>query len=57
MYLANLHAIITMRVGKSSLVITFTYTACVPGAHGGQERVLELLELELQMVVSHHMGA
>lgn len=27
---------------------------CVPGAHGGQKRVLDSLELELQMVVSCH---
>jgi hypothetical protein len=26
---------------------------CMPGAHGGQKRVLDLLELELQMSVSH----
>lgn len=28
---------------------------CVPGAHGGQKSVLDSLELELQMVVSHVM--
>lgn len=27
------------------------------GAYGGQERVLESLELELQTVVSHYVGA
>lgn len=29
----------------------------MPGAYRGQKRVLELLELELEMVVSHHVGA
>ena len=28
---------------------------CMPGAHGGQEK--DPLELELQMLVSHHVGA
>ena len=32
-------------------------TSCVFGACGGQKRALDALELELQMVVSHHMGA
>ncbi|KRY97581.1 hypothetical protein T11_4401 [Trichinella zimbabwensis] len=26
----------------------------MPGAHGGQKRASDPLELELQMVVSHH---
>lgn len=30
---------------------------CVPGAFGGQKRVLGLLGLEFQMVVSYHVGA
>lgn len=29
----------------------------MPGAHGGQKSVLDALELGLQMVVSHHVGA
>lgn len=31
--------------------------ACVPAVHRGQERVLDPLELELQMVVSQYVGA
>lgn len=30
---------------------------CVPGAHREQERALNILELEFQMVVSHCLGA
>lgn len=30
---------------------------CMPGALGGQKTVSEPLELELQVVVSHHVGA
>ena len=30
---------------------------CIPYAHGSQERALDLLELELRMVVSCHVGA
>jgi hypothetical protein len=29
----------------------------VPGAHGGQQGMCESLELELCMVISHHVGA
>ena len=32
-------------------------TMWVPGAHRGQKRALDHLELELQMAVSHHVGA
>jgi hypothetical protein len=32
-------------------------TTCMPRAHGGQKTVLDLLELDLQTVVSYHMGA
>ena len=32
-------------------------TMCVPGACGGQKRVSDPLELELQKVVSHRVGA
>jgi hypothetical protein len=28
----------------------------MPGAHGGQKRPLDPLELEAQMVVSYHVG-
>lgn len=30
---------------------------CVPGAHGVQKRTKEALELELQIIVSLHVGA
>lgn len=32
-------------------------TMCVPGACGGQRKVLDPPELELQVVVSHDIGA
>ena len=32
-------------------------SACVPGAYGGRKKVLDSLELELHMVVSHNIGA
>lgn len=32
-------------------------TSHVCRAHGGKQRVLDLLELELQLVVSYHVGA
>lgn len=32
-------------------------TKHVPGAYGGQERVLDSLELELQIVVSPYVGS
>ena len=32
-------------------------TVCMPDAHGGQRRALDLLKLELQMVVNHCVGA
>lgn len=34
----------------------YIYVPCVPGAHGGQERVLDLLKLELQTVVRNLIG-
>lgn len=36
----------------------YVYTPCVytPGACGGREKVPEVLELESQMIVGHHMG-
>ena len=33
---------------------TYLYT---PGPHGGQEKAMEPLDLELQVVVSHHVVA
>lgn len=32
-------------------------TTCFPSAHSGQKRVLDPLELELRMAVSHHVGS
>lgn len=32
-------------------------TMCTPGALGGHKRVLDPLELQLQMAVSHRVGA
>ena len=32
-------------------------TICIPAAQRGQKRASDSLKLELQMVVSHHMGA
>jgi hypothetical protein len=32
-------------------------TSCGPGTLGGQRKVFDLLESELQMAVSHHVGA
>lgn len=32
-------------------------TTCTPEVLRSQERVLEFLELELQMIMSHHMRA
>lgn len=33
------------------------YTICIPDAHGSQKRVSGTLELDLQIVVSHYVGA
>lgn len=32
-------------------------TTCMPGAGRGQKRAMHLLELELRMVVGHHVNA
>lgn len=32
-------------------------TLCVPGAYGGQRKVLDLLELDLQVFGSHYIVA
>lgn len=32
------------------------WTVCMPDHHGGQKRVLEPLELDLEEVVSGHVG-
>lgn len=34
----------------------YVQAMCVPSASGGQKRVLHLLEQELQMTMSHHVG-
>lgn len=33
------------------------FTKCASGVHGGQKRASDHLDLELQKVVSHDMGA
>lgn len=33
------------------------HTTCVPGAFGSQDRVLDSLEMELWMLISHHLDA
>ena len=38
-------------------VCMYVCVLCVPGTGGGQKRASYLLELELQMVVNHHVGA
>lgn len=30
---------------------------CVPGTHKGQQKASDLLELELQTIMSHYVGA
>ena len=32
------------------------HTVCIPGAHGGQKRTSDAMELKLQMVVSLHVS-
>lgn len=32
-------------------------TICIPGAWSGHKRVLDHLELDLQIIISHYMGA
>lgn len=34
----------------------YMYSVCMPGVHRGQKRVSDSLKLELQMIVSHHVG-
>lgn len=49
----------------STFIYIFYFFACmsvycvyvVPGTYGSQKRVVEPLELELQRVVSHYVGA
>lgn len=38
-------------------VCMLQYTTWVTGAQRGQKRMSDLLELKLQIVMSHHMGA
>lgn len=33
------------------------YILCVPGVQGGQRTVVHPLEVELQLIVSYHVGA
>lgn len=35
----------------------FICTTCVQGAHVGQERMSDLLELESEVIVSHHVAS
>lgn len=35
----------------------YLYSACMPGAGKSQNRATDLLKLELQMVMNHHMSA
>lgn len=35
----------------------YIWTTCILDAHEGQKRVLDVLELELWMAVSHHVGS
>ena len=37
--------------------VFYLYTTFTLGAHGDQKRPSDALELELQVVVSHHVGA
>lgn len=39
------------------LPVYMSVTSCASGAHGGQDGALDPMELELQVVVSHHVGA
>lgn len=33
------------------------YIMCMLGAYRGQKRAFDLLEMKLQVVINHHMGA
>jgi len=35
----------------------YVYVPCACSTHGGYKKALDTLELELQVVVSHHVGA
>ena len=44
-------------VGRSVLpACMYVRTMCVPGTHRAQKNVLDPLEVELQMVLSHYVG-
>lgn len=46
---------IFMRMSILSICVSIClYTACLPGAPGSQKRAHSLLELELEVVLSHH---
>jgi len=38
-------------------LFAYKFTICMPGAGGGTKRAPDRLELELQMSVSHQVGA
>jgi hypothetical protein len=40
-----------------NIYLFFILSICVSGSHGSQNRTSDLLELELQVAVSHHVGA
>lgn len=40
----------------SACLHVYMCVTCVPGAHGGQKRDLGPLELDLQRVISYHVG-
>lgn len=44
-------------VFKNFILCVCVLPACVPGVCGGQKRVSSSLELELRMVLNHHVGA
>lgn len=45
------------RISLVYFLYVSVFPACVPGAQGGQKRSSDPLKLELQMIVSHHLGA
>lgn len=54
------HTVIRRENSYSStlkIYVVCMYFACMHGVHGGQKGASEPLELELQMVASHHVDA
>lgn len=39
------------------LLVCMLHGVCVCSAHIGQKRALDFLELELQVIMNHHVGA